>query len=374
MKYDEVKQSVKEKLDKAKFISLTTDTWTGCHNHGYISLSAHYVGDDWQMHHHCLKTQEVVSSHIAQNLAEEIRYSLDEWDITDKVVMVTTDNAQNIRNAITDHLHFSHLGCVGHTLQLGIGKALHLTPVSRVLGRVRKLVEHFHKSTLATNCLREKQIRLQLPQHVLVMKCKTRWSSTYHMIQRVQEQHAAICAVLAENKDRTIRSLLPQHEDWRIIKDLLSVLEPFCDGTTILSGSRYPTFSLLAPLLHKLLGITLKINEEDSEVLKSIKSSIASDIQNRYNSHHIKKSLRIAMFLDPRFKDLNPFIPAEEHECLYDNTKTELPSVTEIGDDEIGDESEEATEINEPDPPTKKKSKLSDFLQMFAKKDQRNLN
>ena len=49
MKCDEVKQSVKEKLDKAKFISLTTDTWTGCHNRGYISLSAHYVGDDRQM-------------------------------------------------------------------------------------------------------------------------------------------------------------------------------------------------------------------------------------------------------------------------------------------------------------------------------------
>ena len=136
MKYDEVKQSVKEKLDKAKFISLTTDTWTGCHNCGYIFLSAHYVGDDWQMHHHSLKTQEVVSSHIAQNLAEEICYSLDKWDITDKVVMVTTDNAQNIRNAITDQLHLSYLGYVGHTLQLGISKALQLTPVSRALGRV----------------------------------------------------------------------------------------------------------------------------------------------------------------------------------------------------------------------------------------------
>ena len=68
---------------------------------------------------------------------------------------------------------------------------------------------------------------------------------------------------------------------------------------------------------------------------------------------------------------LSPFIPAEEHECIYENTKTELLSVTEIGDDEIDDASEEATEINEPDPPTKKKSKLS---QMFAKKDQRNLN
>ena len=84
--------------------------------------------------------------------------------------------------------------------------------MSRVLGRARKLVEHFHKSTLATNSLREKQVCLELPQHVLVMECKTRWSSTYHMLERVQEQQAAICAVLAENRDRSIRSLLPESE------------------------------------------------------------------------------------------------------------------------------------------------------------------
>ena len=150
-------------------------------------------------------------------------------------------------------------------------------------------MEHFHKSTLATNCLRQKQIRIELPQHVLVMECKTRWSSTYHMIQRVQEQQAAICAVLAENKDRTIRSLLPENEEWSIIEDVPSVLKPFCDGTTIMSGSRYPTFSLLAPLLHKLLGVTLKSTEEDITVLKSIKRSIANDLQNRYNLHSIRK-------------------------------------------------------------------------------------
>ena len=365
MKYDEVKQNIREKLEKAEYISFTTDMWTGCHNHGYISLSAHFVGDDWEMHHHCLQTRDVVSSHTAQNLAEEIHYSLDEWDVTGKVVMVTTDNAQNIKNAISEELNFSHLPCVGHTLQLSIGKALQLTAVSHVLARVRKLVEHFHKSTLATNCLREKQIRLELPQHVLIMECKTGWSSTYHMIQRVQEQQAAICAVLAESRDRTIRSLLPENEEWSTIEDLISVLKPFFDGTTIMSGSRYPTFSLLAPLLYKLLGVTLKIKENDSKVLKNIKSSIASDLQNRHNSHSIRKCLRITTFLDPRFKDLSPFIPEEQHECVYENTKTELLSVVRVyedDDDEVELVDDQLEEGNEPEPPKKKKSKLSDFF------------
>jgi len=155
--------------------------------------------------------------------------------------------------------------------------------VSRVLGRVRKLVEHFHKCTLATNSFREKQVRLELPQHVLVMECKIRCSSTYRMLERVQEQQAAICAVLSENRDRSICSLLPENEEWVIIEDLLSVLKPFCDGTTIISGSRYPTFSLVAPLSHTLLEVTLKVADDDSSVMKCVKKSISNDLQSRYD-------------------------------------------------------------------------------------------
>ena len=60
---------------------------------------------------------------------------------------VTTDNAANIKNAVVNKLNLEHLGCIGHTLQLSIGKALKTTAVARVLGRVRKMVSHFHMST-----------------------------------------------------------------------------------------------------------------------------------------------------------------------------------------------------------------------------------
>ena len=43
------------------------------------------------MRHYCLQTHEVVSSYTALNLADEIRNSMEEWEITDKVVMVITD-------------------------------------------------------------------------------------------------------------------------------------------------------------------------------------------------------------------------------------------------------------------------------------------
>ena len=349
-----MKHSIKQELKSIEYLALTTDMWTGCHNHGYMSISTHFVGHDWDMHHYCLQTREVASSHTALNLGDEISRSMEEWEITSKVVMVTTDNGQNIKNAVTEVLELFHFGCIGHTLQLSIGKALQISAVSRVLGRVRKLVEHFHKSTLATNSLQEKQVRLELPQHVLILECKTHWSSTYHMLEHVQEQQAAICTVLAENRDRGICSLLPENEEWGIIEDLLGVLKPFCDGTTIMSGSRYPTFSLVAPLLHKLLEVTLKVTDSDNSVMKCVKRSISADLQGRYDLCDIKKHLRIATFLDPRFKDLSPIVPSLEHECVYENTKAELISLTEESDDEEEGEVVEA--------PRKKKTKLSDFF------------
>jgi len=89
--------------------------------------------------------------------------------------MVTTDNGQNIKNAITEELELFHLDCIGHTLQVRPYKFL-LLPASTCVGT-----------------------------------CKTHWSSTYRMLERVQKQQAAICTVLAEERVRSIQSLLPEN-------------------------------------------------------------------------------------------------------------------------------------------------------------------
>ena len=54
-----------------------------------------------------------------------------------------------------------------------------------------------------------------------------------------------------------------------------------CDGTTIMSGSRYPTLSLMASLLHKLLEVTLKIADNNNYLSKCVKKSISNDLQSR---------------------------------------------------------------------------------------------
>jgi hypothetical protein len=67
-----------------------------------------------------------------------------------------------------------------------------------LLGRVRREVLLFHKSTTATSNLKRIQARLELPQHKLLIDVHTRRNSSYDMLERYLEQQAAVFATLLE--------------------------------------------------------------------------------------------------------------------------------------------------------------------------------
>lgn len=74
-------------------------------------------------------------------------------------------------------------------------KALDLPVMDRLLGHVNRIVGFFHRSDTATTTLQAKQKLLELPSHKLLQDCKTRWNSSYDMLERYIEQQAAVQAV-----------------------------------------------------------------------------------------------------------------------------------------------------------------------------------
>ena len=208
-----------------------------------------------------------------------------------------------------------------------MGKALSLSSVARVVGRVKKLVEHFRRSSKATYALREKQALLDVKKHELIQEVATRWGSTYAMLERVAEQQACLCAVLLDEKDRSKRSLLPDTHEWTLIEELIAVLEPFVKATTAMSGSSYPTVSMLSPLLYKLLRVSLAHKDEDSATIRQVKDVVAEDLRNRYAATETAQMLNMCAFLDPRFKNLDPFIPECERKDVTEEVKLELLSL-----------------------------------------------
>ena len=96
------------------------------------------------------------------------------------------------------------------------------------------------------------------------------------MLQCVKEQQPALCSVLFESRDKTVRSLFPDGSEWNLLEDLVAVLEPFEEATKAMSGSNYPTINMISPLLYQICKVTLKVKDDNAN-LKRIKETMRID-------------------------------------------------------------------------------------------------
>ena len=320
-KYVEVRREMEAFLHTVQHCSVTTDLWTAKYQvRSYMSLTCHAIDGEWVLRSMVLSTRELPVDHTAENLSFALTEVMTEWDIRDKVVGSSTDNAKNIVNAMKC-LDIFNMPCVGHTLQLSVLKSFELNAVSKMLSRLRKIAGHFHRSSKASSKLRDKQQLLGLPTHKLLGDCVTRWGSTYAMLNRFIEQQQAICAVFLE--DRDARQFMPSDDEISAAEELVAMLEVFHSATEIVSGEKYPTLGIVLPLLHKLLYHTLAGAENDNALTKRIKQVIRDDLKSRYQDDVVKKKLSIAMYLDPRFKAM-PFLDDLGKDNVRFSVKLEL--------------------------------------------------
>ena len=145
---------------------------------------------------------------------------------------------------------------------------------------------------------------LKLPQHQLIQECTTRWGSTLGMPERIMEQQAAIAAVLMAGK---VWHLMPDGNDWTVIELLVDILKPFQHATEVMSAVKYPTVSLVKPLLYILLEKTLKVHDSDASTAREVKKAIRNDLQEQYQSATVQRIMNVATFLDLCYKEL-PFL------------------------------------------------------------------
>ena len=76
-----------------------------------------------QLYSKVLETVHVQKDHTAPNLAEELKKIAQEWEITENICCIITDNAANIVAAV-NLLGWHHLPCFVHTLNLIVQDSL----------------------------------------------------------------------------------------------------------------------------------------------------------------------------------------------------------------------------------------------------------
>ena len=252
--FEEQKRDVRKRLEKAEAVSLTTDCWTSLTQDGYMTVTAHYVDENWAHKSAVLDTSPVgrlpnddedddeteedagrptgPQRHTAEALANQLQTVAVDWDIHEKVVAVVHDNASNCTH-IAEALDATDVPCAAHTLQLSVKKGFESSnQMKTLIGAANRLVGHFKKSSVASKALEAEQRDPQAPTkpvHRLISSCKTRWNSTYEMMERLVELRWNICAVLS-NPDYTslseARTLEMTNAQWTLMSDLIKCLKP----------------------------------------------------------------------------------------------------------------------------------------------------
>lgn len=170
------------------------------------------------------------------------QWGLEELTNTMPVYFVT-DNARNLKAAINLSLWIPSQ-CFSHTLQLVIIDAKKETNVGDVIRKARVIVSHYNQLARAEKKLHDWLKVLNMSIKNLIQDVSTRWNSEYFMLNCLVENQRPIVADLAEFNE----GLMLQNNDWKIVKRLVSVLQPFAEATAEISGEIYSTLSSKIPI------------------------------------------------------------------------------------------------------------------------------
>lgn len=185
--YNIIVSKLKSMLNNVNDVSITTDMWTSDSTKSYITVTCHFIYND-NLYSPVIATREVCESHTGENIASELSYIFNEWNITHKIVTIVSDSGANIKNAINEHLKKYHHPCVAHTLNLSVNDAINKnTELLQVLKTCRAIVGHFKHSSSATEKLREFQKQMGLPELKVKQDVSTRWNSCLIMVERLIE-------------------------------------------------------------------------------------------------------------------------------------------------------------------------------------------
>ncbi len=347
--YDSLKEDVAKSLVD-KHIAITTDLWTSRATESYITVTAHFVDEGWNLQNKVLLTQAMPEKHTGINIAERLRDSVKEWNIDENnISAVVRDNARNMDVAMVQ-LGWPDVPCFAHTLQLAVNNGLDLAQVSRVTAVARKLVGHFKHSAVATTTLKDKQKQLNAPQHHLIQDVVTRWNSTFFMMERLLEQRWSIYAVLHdENRSQSrYKNLYLNEGQWQLAEQLVKVLKPLQVATTALCESEIVSVSLVYPVIHGLLTNHLCVNPDDLPPVKNFKEKVTTEITCRFTpgSLEIEDNAPIlAAAVDPHYHQLK-FLSIGQCSVIRDSLRMNVEKMNS-----------QLSQDNENEPPTPKKKK-----------------
>ncbi|CAG8442869.1 5380_t:CDS:2, partial [Scutellospora calospora] len=244
-------------------------------------------------------------SHTGANIAKTLMTLLKEYNLTTKIISLTTDN-HTVMVACTCQLSselanfgnflFSHQRCEAHILNLAVQYSLQVH--SEVIEKVRIFMKKVKKSNLliASWCrLFELDRFLYLG---LEIDTEIRWNSTYLMLIKFLKIRIQVNMLIAQNSD-DFNDLIFTNNNWANIYELIPILKPMYSVTLSLSSS---SFSTIGDFYFTFWTLKQKL---EYEIINNMTQYIMADlICHKFNEYYlnINDTIKITTILDPHVK------------------------------------------------------------------------
>lgn len=122
-------------------VSFTMDLWTSHDRKGYIGITCTYINKNFELHEVTLAIQYLSYPHTATHICETVNKIIEYWGLHKKVHSITTDNAANMKRAVSNMEDINWQGCSSHTLQLVVNKSMKSCKV--LIMRAKRLIDFF---------------------------------------------------------------------------------------------------------------------------------------------------------------------------------------------------------------------------------------
>lgn len=210
--YIETRNNVGQIIEKANYVSFTTDCWTSSSNKPFIAMTCHF-NTNFKLNSACLGCIELSEDHTGDNIADVLQMFILDYEIPDwKICSITTDHGSNMLKAV-NNLSIPHVDCFGHALNIGVSVILNLDSVKDVVNKVKSIHNIFAHSWKAAREMEIVQERFSLPQKKFPSYSKTRWWSMLELINVIIDQDLGLASFLRTYKNGNYTNLIFQESD-----------------------------------------------------------------------------------------------------------------------------------------------------------------
>lgn len=306
--FKDEQQKLSQRFSNISEISITTDIWSASTKKSFATYTGHFFNNG-SVESTVIHFTRIKHPHNAANLQLELEKVIWTFGLQSKIFSITSDDASNNRasiNLFNSVRSFQNLqpikrvSCFCHMIHNVVIYVIDENAFDSMILKVRKLANTVHMSgrlreELSQRCANHASIR----NLTVITDCKTRWNSTYLMLQRLIE--------LREPMDElcVMEPLLIDHQlgqdHWQQAVNLVKFLEPFYNATVELSKRDTFNYSLVYPQFKALVRHCKETIAESANQHHTFASPALFKLKT-YKSKVINDDSLMATFLDPYLK------------------------------------------------------------------------